>query len=49
MLHVAQAANHDHRWIQVRDLITDVMVLAVMVTLVPKVISAHQRSFNSGY
>jgi len=25
------------------------MVLAVMVTLVPKVISAHQRSFNSGY
>jgi len=49
-LHVAHAAKHDHRRIQVRTVDTaDVMVLAVMVTLVPKVISAYQRSFNSAY
>ena len=48
MLHVAHAAEHDHRWIQVRTVDTDVVVLAVMVAQALPCVDELWIAFGTG-
>ena len=48
MLHVAHAAQHDHRWIQVRIVDTNVVVLAVMVAQALPCVDELWIAFGTG-